>query len=108
MLGTGDLVSYLSKFNIELTPDVERILKKYAMRGGQRRAWLSFVSKGCPVPSTDGIDLLDKLLVYDHEARFSAQQAIQHPFFDPVRDRVRGEVRGQAINGNNRTFAALR
>lgn len=35
-----------------------------------------------------GMDLLDKLLVYDSEERLTARQAIQHEFFDPVRSDV--------------------
>jgi casein kinase II subunit alpha len=43
----------------------------------------------------DGIDLLCRLLVYDHSLRYTAQQALEHPFFDPVRRRVLAEVEAQ-------------
>ena len=35
--------------------------------------------------SDEAIDFLDKLLRYDHQERLTAQEAQQHPFFDPVR-----------------------
>jgi casein kinase II subunit alpha len=60
----------------------ERVLDWNAMRGPD-----------CPIAPAQGIDLLDCLLVYDHEVRCTAQQAMDHPFFDPVRDRVDVEIR---------------
>jgi casein kinase II subunit alpha len=39
------------------------------------------------------IDLLDKLLVYDHEKRLSAKEALSHNFFEEVRELVETEVR---------------
>jgi len=42
---------------------------------------------------TQGIDLLNKLLVYDGDQRWTARQAMHHPFFDEVRQKVLGEVR---------------
>ncbi|KAH3759134.1 casein kinase II catalytic subunit [Pelomyxa schiedti] len=41
------------------------------------------------VPAADValiLDLLNKLLVYDHNARASAAEAMAHPYFDPVRN----------------------
>ncbi|KAL3811412.1 hypothetical protein ACHAXA_005313, partial [Cyclostephanos tholiformis] len=60
---------------------------------GYRKPWLSFLSPRCPVPSPQGLDLLDKLLVYDHELRWTAREALEHEFFDDVRSQVFREVR---------------
>jgi serine/threonine protein kinase len=60
---------------------------------GYRKPWLSFLSPTCPVPSPQGLDLLDKLLVYDHELRWTAREALGHEFFDDVRSQVLEEVR---------------
>jgi hypothetical protein len=49
-----------------------------------------------PVPSAEGIDLLDKLMVYDHDVRLTEQQAISYASFDPVHDRVTAETRRAA------------
>lgn len=95
VLGTADLLSYIAKCNVEITPDIRKVIAKYTLRGGKKRPWLSFLPKGCPVPSEEAIDLLDKLLVYDHDVRLTAQQAIQHSFFDPVRERVMVEVQSR-------------
>ena len=40
----------------------------------------------------DGLDLVEHLLVYDPEVRWTARQAWQHPYFDVVRERVQNEV----------------
>jgi casein kinase II subunit alpha len=107
VLGTTDLVSYIAKTKVEITPEVHQIINKYATR--QKRLWLSLVPSGCPVPSAEGIDLLDKLLVYDHDVRLTAQQAISHAFFDPVRDRVTAEIKRSSLLGNNKSgYGALR
>ncbi|KAL7524954.1 hypothetical protein ACHAXR_001325, partial [Thalassiosira sp. AJA248-18] len=49
---------------------------------GRRKPWLSFLSPTCPIPSPEALDLLDKLLVYDHEQRWTAREALGHSFFD--------------------------
>ena len=36
--------------------------------------------------SDEAIDLLDKMLKYDKNERIRPQEAMQHPYFDPVRD----------------------
>lgn len=36
-------------------------------------------------PITQVFDLLSKLLVYDHHARLTCSEAMQHPYFAPVR-----------------------
>ena len=48
-----------------------------------------------PPPSlfeSQGMDLLDKLLVYDGDQRWTARQAMYHPFFDEVRRDVLSQV----------------
>jgi casein kinase II subunit alpha len=106
VLGTSDLLSYMTKYKIELTPEIRKVIAKYVVRrGGRRQPWESLVSKNCPTPSPVGLDLLDKLLIYDHEDRLTARQAMAHPFFDAVRDRVTQEVRQREIATKARTQA---
>lgn len=65
---------------------------------GRRAPWLSFLpptsssTNACPIPSPAALDLLDKLLVYDHEQRWTAREALGHVFFDEVREQVLREV----------------
>ena len=37
------------------------------------------------------LDLIDRLLVFDHELRFSAAQALNHPYFDAIRPEMEAE-----------------
>ena len=98
VLGTPDLISYISTINVDLSPDVRNTIAECAAREGnqvgrRRVPWLSFRAAGTPMPSKESLDLLDKLLVYDHNTRLTAQESMAHPFFDEVRDRVVNEVR---------------
>lgn len=110
VLGTADLLAYIAKCNVEVTPEIRKVIAKYTLRGGLKRPWLSLLPKGCPVPSADGIDLLDKLLVYDHDARLTAKQAMGHSFFDPVRERVMAEVKSRSVleESDKESYGAVR
>jgi len=33
----------------------------------------------------EAIDLLEALLKYDHQERLTAKEAMQHPYFQPIR-----------------------
>ena len=64
----------------------------YTSDMGNRKSWLSFLPSNCPIPSKEGLDLLDKLLVYDHQLRWTAKEALEHKFFDEIRNQVQREV----------------
>ncbi len=47
-----------------------------------RKRWERFVhSENQHLVSTEGLDFLDKLLRYDHQARLTAREAMDHPYF---------------------------
>ena len=66
-----------------------------ALIGGDFQGYLVMTAAGlvaanddldmADVLSAEAIDLLDKLLVYDHKKRLTCKEAMQHPYFDPVR-----------------------
>jgi casein kinase II subunit alpha len=94
VLGTNDLLAYIQKYNIQPSQEVqEEILKYHQVEHYRQRR--KFVSRDSAAPA-DGLDLLDKLLVYDHKLRWDAAQAMQHSYFDPVRERVLREVQEAA------------
>jgi casein kinase II subunit alpha len=63
VLGTKDLFDYLDKYKIELDAEYDDILGRFP-----KRSWQSFItSENQRFVSTDAIDLLDKLLRYDHQ-----------------------------------------
>lgn len=81
VLGTDELFAYLKKYGIELSNQFLNVVGKHV-----RRPWERYVTaENSHLVSADGIDLLDKMLRYDHQERLTAMEAMAHPFFDPVR-----------------------
>jgi len=82
VLGTDDLYAYLEKYDIDLSPEFDDILGRFA-----RKPWARFVtSENQRYISNEAIDFLDKLLRYDHQERLLAKEASQHPYFAPVKE----------------------
>uniref|UniRef100_A0A4W4G6K2 non-specific serine/threonine protein kinase n=1 Tax=Electrophorus electricus TaxID=8005 RepID=A0A4W4G6K2_ELEEL len=80
VLGTEDLYDYIDKYNIELEPRFNDILGRHS-----RKRWERFVhSENQHLVSPEALDFLDKLLRYDHQARLTAREAMEHPYFYPV------------------------
>lgn len=80
VLGTDDLFDYLDKYQLELDAHFDGILGRHT-----RKAWQRFVTAdNTHLVSPDAIDLLDKLLRYDHQERLSPKEAMAHPYFAPV------------------------
>lgn len=47
-----------------------------------RKRWEKFVhSENQHLVSREALDLMDKLLRYDHRERLSAKEAMEHPYF---------------------------
>ncbi|KAL3915059.1 MAG: hypothetical protein SGILL_005823, partial [Bacillariaceae sp.] len=115
VLGTADLHLYIQKYKIEITPDIRKVIAKVTLQGGgSKRSWMSFLETSLtastasstastsdttatttttsPIISPDGLDLLSKLLRYDHEERLTAKEAMQHPFFDSVRTSIERDL----------------
>lgn len=91
VLGTPDLHAYISKSKIEMTKEIRKVIAKCTLRGGAKKDWMSLASPDY-VPSKESLDLLSKLLVYDHETRLTAKQAMQHSFFNSVRDKIESQM----------------
>jgi len=82
VLGTEGLYAYLDKYTIVLDPHFQSMIGRHS-----RKPWKKFVSnenKHLAVP--EAIDFLDKLLRYDHQTRLTAKEAMNHPYFYPVRE----------------------
>jgi casein kinase II subunit alpha len=125
VLGTRDLIDYVVKYKMELTPQVRDLITRHHSFEQQQQQqqqlqaestspgstanalnhrdsfWVNFQRSTLTAdkdtypapPSFQALDLLNMLLVYDHDERLTAQQAMQHPYFDIVRARVHAEVR---------------
>lgn len=65
VLGTDDLYNYLSKYGIELDPQLENLVGRHA-----KRPWSKFTNaENAHLVTPEGMDFLDKLLKYDHQVR---------------------------------------
>jgi len=81
VLGTDELFDYLDKYNLELDPQFDGILGRHT-----RKPWTKFITpENQHLVTPEAIDLLDKLLRYDHQERLSPVEAMQHVYFAPVK-----------------------
>ena len=77
VLGTEDLMNYVSKYGLKLSLDYDDILGNYP-----RKPWKSFINnENKHLISDEVVDLIDKLLTFDHQLRPTAEEAMDHPFF---------------------------
>lgn len=82
VLGTEGLYAYIEKYDISLDPQYDDMLQMWP-----KKPWQKFVtSENQRFISTEAIDLLDRLLRYDHQERLTAKEAQGHPYFEPVRN----------------------
>jgi casein kinase II subunit alpha len=77
VLGTEEFQAYLLKYEIVLEPQFAA-----SVAGVPKRDWSKFVTPEnkhlCP---PEALDLLDKLLKFDHQQRLTAREAMEHPYF---------------------------
>lgn len=95
VLGTEDLHQYVKKYDVTLDPALAALVGRHS-----RKPWTVYVTVEnqhlCP---PEALDLLDKLLRYDHRDRIDALTAMEHPYFAPIR-----EQRGDAAARGGRPF----
>ncbi|KAJ3093226.1 Casein kinase II subunit alpha [Quaeritorhiza haematococci] len=79
VLGGDDLRKYVEKLGIELDADVAEVVRT---ANSPKKPWYEFVTwSNGDLARDDALDLLEKLLQYDHEERLTAAEAMSHPFF---------------------------
>lgn len=83
VLGRDDLMAYCQKYDIKIPSEFDDCIVKQAK---PRRPWHSLVSSSnVHICEPVAIDLLDRMLRYDHQGRIMAGEAMRHPYFDPIR-----------------------
>ncbi|KAI0630480.1 kinase-like protein [Trametes polyzona] len=81
VLGSDDFERYLATYHLYLQTYDEELLQSYP-----KIPWSRFITTdNRSNASADGIDLLDKLLRYNHFERLTAAEALAHSFFNAVR-----------------------
>jgi len=84
VLGSDDFFNFVNKYGASVDSRLLPLLQNC-----KRRAWTSYINPACQSRCTpDAIALLDRLLVYDMPARLTAREAMNMPYFDPVRAEV--------------------
>jgi len=84
VLGTDGLFDYLEKYNLQLDPHFDDILGKHS-----RKAWSKFLtSENQHLVSNEVMDLIDRMLLYDHAARILPKEAMLHNYFHPIREQA--------------------
>ncbi|CAK1539980.1 unnamed protein product [Leptosia nina] len=98
VLGTEELFEYLDKYHIELDPRYNDLLGRHS-----RKRWDRFVhSENQHLVSPEALDFLDRLLRYDHYERYTAREAMDHPYFYPI-----VKVQERMASSNSPTTNAL-
>ena len=88
VLGTDDFYEYLSKYGLQLDPQLENLVGQHT-----KKPWAKFINADNEhLVSDEAIDFLDKILCYDHQKRLTCQEAMAHPYFDPVRDEIMAQA----------------
>lgn len=96
-LGTADFIAYIEKYKIKLSGDISKEVKK--SRG---RPWDTMISKkNRHLASPEALDLLARLCEYDHHTRITAAEALEHPYFDPVRNGLPPELQATLGGGGD-------
>lgn len=82
VLGTDDLLAYTEKYNVTLDSHYDDLIGSHP-----RKAWSKFVNaQNEHLVGEEALDLLNKMLKYDHAERVIPRDAMEHPYFKPVRD----------------------
>ncbi|PFH37777.1 CMGC kinase, CK2 family [Besnoitia besnoiti] len=90
VLGTDSLFDYLEKYNLELESHFTSLLGKHT-----RKPWSRFVnSENQHLACAEAIDLIDKMLIYDHCQRILPREAMNHPYFRPVLEEEQRKAAG--------------
>jgi casein kinase II subunit alpha len=66
------LLQYIQKYNIKIDSNVEQALGKH-----NRKPWPKFINdENKHLATPDAIDLLSKMLLYDHNLRITPKEAM--------------------------------
>ncbi|VDP33225.1 unnamed protein product [Schistosoma mattheei] len=99
VLGTEELFQYLTKYEIVLDPRFNEILGRHT-----KKRWERFVhAENQHLVSPESLDLLDKLLRYDHAERLTAREAMEHVYFRAIVQDHGGRIPVGAQQNNDGT-----
>lgn len=83
VLGTSDFFAYLSKYNIKIDAKYREAIGCHT-----RKKWDRFINtENEYLVNGEAISFLESLLLYDHTARITAKDALDHPYFKSVQNK---------------------
>ena len=84
VLGTTKLRQYADKFKDSMVLDILDKVGNY-----KKTPWSEFINENNKhLVDQQVIDSLEKMLVYDHTKRITAKDALNHPYFDEVKEKM--------------------
>jgi len=76
------LFAYVEKYNVTLDSHYDDIIGQHP-----RKPWNKFINtQNDALVTEEAIDLLSKMLRYDHAERLTPKEAMEHPYFKPVKE----------------------
>ncbi|VDO08007.1 unnamed protein product [Rodentolepis nana] len=80
VLGNEQLLEYAEEFQISISKRLRKRIRSFRERG-----FHTFKTENCEqVATEDAIDLVQKLLVYNHTKRIKAKEALKLPYFSEI------------------------
>lgn len=77
ILGYTDLKKYCKKYEISVPGEISE-----GLEGSNKRHWNDVYEKNrANGKKKEALDLLNKILIYDHNERLTARECLEHPFF---------------------------
>lgn len=82
VLGSKRLNKYTSKYSLPIPKSIERSVVN--LNG---KDWSHYVNSwNQELANPEALDLISKCVKFDHQERITADDALSHPYFDPVRN----------------------
>ena len=84
-LGSDEVKAYVQKYGVANKMDRD-LFRQLSVANVPRKPFERFVTDANKhLVSDEALDFLSKLLVVDHAQRILPREAMEHPYFDPVR-----------------------
>ena len=100
VLGTEELFQYLDHYDLELDPQFDGLIGRH-----QKKPWVKFITtENQHLCSDEAVNFVGSLLRYDHQERLTAQEAMAHPYFAPVRQQ---EAAAASSSGSGEAAAKI-
>lgn len=102
VLGTDAMHRWIDKYGLVVNPSLLSMIGRHAPKPFQR-----FITRECMhLCTNEGLDFLDGLLRYDPAERLTAQEAMAHAYFEPIRQQQKADAAAAAASATATATAA--